>query len=127
MADPAFRSFDDFWPFYVREHAKKATRNLHFAGTTLAMASVAAGLLTRRRSLLLAAPVVGYGMAWIGHFFVEQNRPATFSHPLWSFRGDMIMWWKTLTGTMDAEVERVTQGNGVTEPHAQAAVDQSVN
>jgi hypothetical protein len=126
MADPAFRSFDDFWPFYVREHAKKATRNLHFAGTTLAMASVAAGLLTRRRSLLLAAPVVGYGMAWIGHFFVEGNRPATFGHPLWSLRGDMIMWWKTLQGSMDAEVERVTKGNGVSEGHPQAA-DQTVN
>jgi hypothetical protein len=127
MAEPAFQSFEDFWPFYVREHSKKATRNLHFVGTTLAMASVAAGLLTGRRSLLLAAPVVGYGMAWIGHFFVEQNRPATFTYPAWSFRGDMVMWWKTLTGTMDAEVERVTQGNGVSEPHAQAAVDQTVN
>ena len=126
MADAEFRSFEEFWPFYVREHSKKATRPLHFVGTTLAMASVAAGLLTRRRSLLLAAPVVGYGMAWIGHFFVEQNRPATFSHPAWSLRGDMIMWWKTLTGTMDAEVERVTQGNGVTEAHPQPA-NQTVN
>ena len=102
-----FRSFEEFWPFYVREHSKKATRILHFVGTTAAGACVLGGLLTKRRWLLAVAPVVGYGPAWIGHFFVEGNKPATFDHPLWSLRADGVMWWKTLTRTMDAEVERV--------------------
>jgi hypothetical protein len=134
MAQPEFQSFEDFWPFYVREHSKKATRTLHFIGTSLAFASVTAGLLTRRRSLLLAAPVVGYGFAWVGHFFVEGNKPATFKYPAWSFRGDMVMWWRTLTGTMDAEVERVMQSNGVHDEaegsvyqHAVAGDPQTVN
>ena len=107
-----FQSFDEFWPHYVREHAKKTTRTLHFVGLTAAMASAAGGLLLRKRSLLALAPIAGYGLAWIGHFFVEKNRPASFEHPMWSFRADLLMWSKIVAGTMDAEVERVLSSNG---------------
>ncbi|APR81454.1 Hypothetical protein A7982_06803 [Minicystis rosea] len=117
--DKPFETFEDFWPFYVREHANPTNRKLHFVGTSLAMATVATALLTKRRALLLAAPVFGYGFAWVGHFLVEGNRPATFKHPLWSLRGDFRMWWKMATGTMDAEVERVTQANEVVEQPAE--------
>lgn len=117
-----FESFADFWPFYVREHANKTNRTLHFIGTTLAMSTVAAALLTKRRALLLAAPVLGYGFAWVGHFLVEGNKPATFKHPLWSLRGDFKMWSLIATGAMDAEVERITKSNGV---HASAAPEEA--
>ncbi len=102
-----FATFEEFWPFYVKEHSKKATRILHFVGTTAAMACVAGGLLTKRRWLLAVAPVVGYGPAWISHFFIEKNRPATFTYPAWSLKADFIMWGKMARGQMDAEVERV--------------------
>jgi hypothetical protein len=108
-----FESFEEFWPFYVREHSNKTNRVLHFIGTTLAMGTVATALLTKRRALLLAAPVFGYGFAWVGHFLVEGNKPATFKHPLWSLRGDFRMWKLMATGAMDAEVERITKSNGV--------------
>lgn len=107
MADHEFSSFEEFWPFYVKEHSKKTTRMLHFAGTTAAMACVAGAVLLKKRWLLLAAPIVGYGPSWIGHFFVEKNRPATFKYPLWSLRADFVMWGKIARGEMDAEVERV--------------------
>ena len=107
MGDQEFRTFEEFWPFYVKEHQKKATRILHFVGTTGAMACVAGGLLTKRRWLLALAPVVGYGPAWISHFFIEGNRPASFKHPLWSFRADLVMWSKMVRFKMNAEVERV--------------------
>src|SRR5262249_47262497 len=107
METPRMMSFEEFWPYYVTQHQKKATRTLHFVGTTASMLCVAGGLLTKRRWLLGLAPVVGYGAAWIGHFFVEKNKPATFTHPLWSLRADFVMWTKIVTGTMDAEVERV--------------------
>jgi hypothetical protein len=113
MEQPEMRTFEDFWPYYVREHQSETNRTLHFVGTTLALGSVAAGLLTRRAAFFLAAPVLGYGFAWVGHFFVEGNKPATFTHPLWSLRGDLVMWWKTVNGTMGAEVERVATTNGV--------------
>lgn len=113
MSQPSFNSFEEFWPFYVREHSNKTNRTLHFVGTTSALALAAAALLTKRPLLLLAGPVVGYGFAWFGHFFVEGNRPASFGHPLWSFRGDFKMWSMIAAGTMDAEVERVQSSNGI--------------
>ena len=107
MAEQDFRTFEEFWPFYVKEHQKKATRILHFIGTTGAMACVAGGLLTKRRWLLAVAPVVGYGPAWVSHFFVEGNKPASFKHPLWSLRADLVMWSKMVRFQMNDEVERV--------------------
>jgi hypothetical protein len=102
-------SFEEFWPYYVRQHSKKLTRQLHFVGTTLALGCAAAGLVTRRRWLLLLAPVVGYGPAFLSHFLVEKNRPATFRYPAWSLAADFIMWGKTLAGTMDDEVTAVLE------------------
>lgn len=128
MEQQEMRSFEEFWPFYVGEHANPTNRGLHFVGTTLSMGSVAAALLTRRPAFLLAAPLLGYGFAWIGHFLVEGNRPATFKHPLWSLRGDFVMWGKMVAGKMDAEVERVMKGNGVhTQPSAGVAASSAAN
>lgn len=100
-------SFREFWPFYVREHRLPITRALHFIGSTLVLAIVAAAVVTGRPWLLLATPFAGYGFAWIGHFGFEKNRPATFKYPVWSFFGDWVMYGKILSGTMRAEVERV--------------------
>ena len=108
MSDrPEIETFEQFWDFYVGEHKKKATRVLHFLGTTAAMGCVAGGLLTRKRWLLLVAPFAGYGPAWISHFFVEKNKPASFKYPLWSLQADLVMWWKMVRGEMQAEVDRV--------------------
>ena len=106
MADDRIHSFEDFWPHYVRAHSKRANRTLHFAGTSAAMLLATTGLVTGRVSLLLAAPVVGYGCAWLGHLVLEGNKPATFGHPMWSLAADFVMWKKILDGTMDAEVDK---------------------
>lgn len=131
MKTHEFRDFEEFWPFYVREHSHPLNRSLHFVGTTLAVGLLAGGLLTRRKWMLLAAPVAGYGFAWAGHFLVQGNKPATFKHPLWSLRGDFKMWTMIATGKMDAEVERVMREDGVAaeeaaQPHP-TAPDSSVN
>ena len=109
MANPEITSFEEFWPYYVRAHQNKNSRRLHFVGTSAAMTLVGLGVLTRKITPVLLAPVAGYGMAWIGHFLVEGNTPATFGHPLWSLKGDFKMWRMMLEGTMDAEVERVVR------------------
>ena len=101
-----YASFAEFWPDYVRAHTSRTSRQLHFVGLTLAAACVGGGLLFRKRSLLLAAPVFGYGFAWFGHFVFEKNIPLTFTYPLYSLKADWLMWGKIATGTMDAEVER---------------------
>ena len=107
---PTFASFDEFWPYYVGEHLNPVTRWMHFAGTTAAMATLAtAGVaaVARKPSLALLAAVLGYGPAWASHFFVEHNRPATFKYPLWSLRGDLVMWKKMIDGSMTAEIDKV--------------------
>jgi hypothetical protein len=121
MSDTDFRSFEEFWPFYVKEHQKKATRILHFIGTTGAMACVAGGLLTKRRWLLAVAPVAGYAPAWISHFFIEGNKPASFKHPLWSLRADLVMWSKMVRFQMNDEVERVLREDREREEAERAA------
>jgi hypothetical protein len=121
-----FETFDEFWPFYVREHAKKSTRILHFAGTTAGMGLVAAALVLRRPRLLKWSPVVGYAAAWIGHFFFEGNKPATFKYPLWSLRADFVMWGKMIAGTMDDEVAKHTSaGRAATNGEAASGADAS--
>lgn len=98
------KTLDEFWPFYVSQHLNPTNRRLHFAGTTLGLLTLAAGLARRDPRLLAAAPVCGYAFAWVGHFVFEKNRPATFSYPLLSFRADFRLWWLTLTNQMDTEI-----------------------
>jgi hypothetical protein len=114
--EPAPTSFAEFWPYYVLEHENPINRALHFIGTTASLISTAKAI--RRRSLkqLLKGPIYGYGAAWIGHFFVEGNKPASFSYPLWSFLADHVMWWKTLRGQMGEEVEKARAARAARAP-----------
>jgi hypothetical protein len=107
MTRAAPKSFEEFWPFYVSQHTRAATRSWHFVGTTLAFLCLVGVAFGWSRLLLAGAVVAGYGGAWIGHFFVEHNQPATFGHPLWSLRGDMRMYRLMLSGRMAVEVEGI--------------------
>ncbi|MEI9991296.1 MAG: DUF962 domain-containing protein [Rhizomicrobium sp.] len=99
-------TYSDFWPYYLHEHARPATRALHFLGTGLALACLLAALATGRPWLGLVALIAGYGPAWIAHFFVEKNRPATFTYPLWSLVSDFRMAWLWATGHLADELYR---------------------
>lgn|SRR5512142_2352847 len=108
--DGSIESFSEFWPFYVREHSRPATRALHMAGSALGLLFVASAVARRRPAHLLYGLAAGYGLAWIGHFAVEKNRPATFQHPLWSFMGDWKMFGLAFRGRMGEEMERLGIG-----------------
>ena len=101
-----YTSFAEFWPFYLREHSKPRTRALHYIGTSLVVLIAAATLLTGRWWWFAALPVAGYFFAWIAHFGVEKNRPATFTYPLWSLAADFRMWALWLTGRIGPELDR---------------------
>ena len=87
-SDTGYRSFAEFYPFYLSQHANTVCRRLHFVGSLLVLVILASSLVTGNFLWLLAIPVVGYGFAWLGHFGFEKNRPATFSYPLYSLQGD---------------------------------------
>jgi hypothetical protein len=97
---PRYRSFAEFYPAYLAEHARPWTRRLHIAGTLSAVAVLVVALVTGVWWLALLAPAAGYGPAWASHLLVERNRPATFAHPLYSLAADARMLADTLTGRL---------------------------
>lgn len=101
------RSFREFWPFYVGEHLDARNRWLHFIGTGAALGFILIAAASGQPWWLVGAPVAGYALAWIGHYMIERNRPATFRHPLYSLLGDFRMFGLMLTGRMQREVARI--------------------
>ncbi len=93
-----FDSFADFYPYYLEEHSNQICRRLHFIGSTLVLAIIAYAIVTQTWIALWFVPLAGYGFAWIGHFFYEHNKPATFKHPFYSLLGDWVMYKDILTG-----------------------------
>ncbi|BFT29012.1 DUF962 domain-containing protein [Alteromonas sp. D210916BOD_24] len=93
-----FASFKEFYPFYLKEHSDSTCRTLHFIGSWLVLGVIALAVYLGNWSLLWLIPVVGYGFAWVGHFFFEKNKPATFKHPFYSFIGDWVMFKDILIG-----------------------------
>jgi hypothetical protein len=87
-----FKTFAEFYPFYLSEHNNRTCRRLHFVGSTLALACLGAALALREPAFVLYGLLCGYGFAWLGHFVFEKNRPASFKRPLYSFMGDWVMY-----------------------------------
>lgn len=105
-------TYAEFWPYYLREHSRPGTRAIHFFGTGAALFCLCAGFATGTFWLLPVALVAGYGPAWFAHYFVEKNRPATFTYPVWSLLSDFKMAVCWIGGRLGRELERA----GVDEP-----------
>jgi hypothetical protein len=96
----SFNSFSTFYPWYLQEHQNSTCRYLHVIGTLIVSCILLTSLLTQTGRLLWLAPIAGYGFAWIGHFMFEKNKPATFTHPLYSLMGDFRMCFDVLIGKL---------------------------
>lgn len=106
MADTRkYKSFWSFYPYYLTEHGDIKNRVMHFIGTALVIACFTAGIILQKWWLMLVIPFCGYGFAWVGHFFIEKNRPATFTYPLYSLGSDFVMFWHMLTGQIGKKLE----------------------
>jgi hypothetical protein len=107
-------TYGEFWLHYLREHAKPATRAFHYVGTAGALILLFCTVAVGQAWFLIGMPVVGYGLAWSSHLFIEHNRPATFRHPMWSLISDVRMLGLGATGWLGPELDRA----GVSEsPH----------
>lgn len=95
-----------FWTHYLRVHSRAETRYWHFLGTAMAIACLGGLVITRSAWFLVAAVLAGYGPAWIAHVAYEKNKPATFTHPLWSLISDLRMLGLWLTGRLGGELAR---------------------
>ena len=96
--DRRYASFAEFYPYYIHEHSNRTCRRIHIVGSALVLVVLVVAIATLNPWWLLAMPVVGYGFAWVGHFFFEKNKPATFKYPLWSLMGDWRMFFETVSG-----------------------------
>jgi hypothetical protein len=91
-------SFHEFYPFYLKQHSNKICKLLHVIGTTIVFALAITAIYHGNHRLWIFVPIAGYGFAWVGHFFFEKNKPATFQYPLWSLRADFKMYFDILSG-----------------------------
>jgi hypothetical protein len=93
-----YTSFIEFYPYYLAEHANSTCRLLHFIGSWLVLLVITYAVMKSHFALLWFIPIIGYGFAWVGHFFYEHNKPATFQYPFYSLMGDWVMFKDILTG-----------------------------
>ena len=101
-----YQSFEEFWPFYLSQHSNDICRGLHLWGTTTALLLSFYFIASTQYSKLFFCPIIAYGCAWIGHFVFEKNRPATFTYPQWSFRGDFLMLQLFYQGKLSEEIKK---------------------
>ena len=105
MEEKKFKTLAEFYPYYLMEHRNLTSRILHFIGTGLVVLCLIAALLFHSYYFLLVMPVVGYGFAWVGHFFFEKNKPATFKYPRYSLASDFMLFWDLLSGKQPFRVK----------------------
>ncbi|MDF3124288.1 DUF962 domain-containing protein [Rheinheimera sp. 1928-s] len=102
-----FRSFSEFYPYYLSEHKNPVCRRLHYIGSTLVLAILATLLVTGLWSYWWLMLVAGYGFAWVGHFKFEHNKPATFKYPFYSLAADWVMYKDFLTGKLEQKLQQL--------------------
>jgi hypothetical protein len=105
MDEEHHHSLREFYFYYLTEHQHPANRFLHFVGTSLFILLLIHVLLIHQPIVLIGAPIVGYGFAWIGHFYIEKNKPATFKYPFYSLASDFIMFWDILNGRIHRKLK----------------------
>ncbi len=108
MPEERIKTYEEFYQYYLSEHKNKTCRLLHVIGTTIVFALTLTAIYHRTPILLIWVPIAGYGFAWVGHFFFEKNKPATFQYPLWSLKSDFKMYFDILSGKINLDSTKDT-------------------
>lgn len=103
MSEERIKTYEEFYKFYLSQHQNKVCRFLHVLGTTIVLALAITSVYHKEPKLLIMVPLAGYGFAWVGHFFFEQNKPATFQYPWWSLKSDFKMYFDILSGKISMD------------------------
>lgn len=111
-------TFEEFWPFYLQEHANPRTRTFHYVGTALVITIAVVAIIMQKWLSLSAMPLAGYFFAWVSHAFIERNKPATFTHPLWSLISDFRMFFFWISGRLGPELDKAGVSRGLTQTNA---------
>lgn len=106
MSEERIQTYPEFYKFYLKEHSNKTCRLLHVIGTTIVLALALTAIYHQQPILFLYVPLAGYGFAWVGHFFFEKNKPATFKYPLWSLKSDFKMYFDIISGKIGLDTLR---------------------
>jgi hypothetical protein len=103
MIKEPIKTYDEFYKFYLKQHSNTTCRLLHVIGTTIVIALGLTAIYHQLPKLLILIPLAGYGFAWVGHFFFEKNKPATFKYPIWSLKSDFKMYFDILSGKIQMD------------------------
>lgn len=106
MSEERIETYPEFYKFYLGEHSNKTCRLLHVIGTTIVLALTLTAIYHQQPILFLYVPLAGYGFAWVGHFFFEKNKPATFKYPLWSLKSDFKMYFDIISGQIGLDTSK---------------------
>jgi len=106
MAEDRIETYAEFWPYYLTEHSRTSCRVLHYIGTTISLGFLIYLAISLNPWAILGGLISGYGFAWIGHFVIEKNRPATFKYPFWSLFSDFRMYFLFVSGQLGSHLER---------------------
>ena len=97
-----FKSFSDYYPYHLKKHSNPTCRRLHFLGTCGVIALLLIFFFTGNLMILTFLPLIGYGLALVGHIAFEKNKITIFSHPFYGIMGDFKMFWDILIGRIKA-------------------------
>jgi hypothetical protein len=108
-SEKKYTDFSSFYNYYLTEHSNTLNRTLHFIGTLLLLVSLCIGIVTGKTVFYILIPLLGYGFAWVGHFFIEKNKPATFTYPFYSLLSDFVMFWHMLSGQINKKLSEAKE------------------
>jgi len=85
-------SFSVFSEQYLRRHENPVNGALHTVGAVVALGGLIAGVVTRRRRVVMVGDIVGFAIGTVGHLFqpgtLRDDLVSDFRHPIWYVRAE---------------------------------------